>query len=71
MRETGVYYGQCSELCGKNHAFMPIEVRVVTQEQYDRWVEVMKTGDIDAATQMVHNFDPAGEQTQLASVDLN
>ncbi|WOR15961.1 cytochrome c oxidase subunit II [Hyphomonas sp. FCG-A18] len=71
VRETGVYYGQCSELCGKNHAFMPIEVRVVTQEQYDRWVEVMKTGDIDAATQMVHNFDPAGEQTQLASVDLN
>lgn len=33
----GLYYGQCSELCGKDHAFMPIAVRVVSQEQYDNW----------------------------------
>lgn len=33
----GIYYGQCSELCGKDHAFMPIGVRVVSQEQYDAW----------------------------------
>jgi len=33
----GLYYGQCSELCGKDHAFMPIAVRVVSQEQYDSW----------------------------------
>lgn len=34
----GVYFGQCSELCGKDHAFMPIEVRVVSPEAYAAWV---------------------------------
>lgn len=37
--EPGVFYGQCSELCGINHAFMPIEVRVLPQEQYETWLE--------------------------------
>src|SRR5690606_24089075 len=36
--KEGLYYGQCSELCGKDHAFMPIAVRVVSQEQYDGWL---------------------------------
>jgi cytochrome c oxidase subunit 2 len=36
--QEGVYFGQCSELCGKDHAFMPITVRVVSQEAYDAWV---------------------------------
>ena len=35
----GIYYGQCSELCGKDHAFMPIAVRVVSEEQFKTWVE--------------------------------
>ena len=34
----GVYYGQCSELCGKDHAFMPIEVRVVSEQAYATWL---------------------------------
>jgi cytochrome c oxidase subunit 2 len=38
----GVYYGQCSELCGKNHAFMPIEVRVVSEQDYAAWLEDAK-----------------------------
>ncbi|MEO3386110.1 cytochrome c oxidase subunit II [Mesorhizobium sp. CAU 1741] len=33
----GIFYGQCSELCGKDHAFMPIAIRVVSQEQFDSW----------------------------------
>ena len=36
---TGTFRGQCAELCGKNHAFMPIVVKVVTQDQYDAWVK--------------------------------
>jgi len=36
--KTGTYYGQCSQLCGINHAFMPIEVRVVSQADFDAWV---------------------------------
>lgn len=35
---TGTFYGQCSELCGVDHAFMPIEIRVVTQAEFEAWV---------------------------------
>jgi cytochrome c oxidase subunit II len=38
----GTYYGQCSELCGKDHAFMPIEVRVVSDQAFAAWVEEAK-----------------------------
>jgi len=38
----GVYYGQCSELCGKDHAFMPIEVRVVSEQAYAAWLDEAK-----------------------------
>jgi len=41
-RETGTYYGQCSELCGERHAFMPIQVRVVTDQEFASWVEGAK-----------------------------
>ncbi|MGE0096855.1 MAG: cytochrome c oxidase subunit II [Hydrogenophaga sp.] len=36
--KTGDFYGQCAELCGKEHAYMPIHVKVVTAEQYTAWV---------------------------------
>jgi cytochrome c oxidase subunit 2 len=39
----GMFYGQCSELCGKDHAFMPIGVRVVKEETYNAWVDAMKS----------------------------
>ena len=38
----GVYYGQCSELCGKGHAYMPIAVRVVSEQAFNTWVEDAK-----------------------------
>jgi cytochrome c oxidase subunit 2 len=38
----GIYYGQCSELCGKDHAFMPIAVRVVTEQAFNAWVDDAK-----------------------------
>lgn len=38
----GMFYGQCSELCGKDHAFMPIGVRVVKEEVYAGWVDAQK-----------------------------
>jgi len=40
--KTGMFYGQCSELCGKNHAFMPIAVRVVSDQEFVAWVETAK-----------------------------
>jgi cytochrome c oxidase subunit 2 len=41
--KEGLYYGQCSELCGKDHAFMPIAIRVVSQSQYDSWLAGAKS----------------------------
>jgi len=38
----GIYYGQCSELCGRNHAFMPIAVRVVSEEEFADWLAETK-----------------------------
>ena len=35
---TGIYYGQCSELCGRDHAYMPIEVHVVSDQEYAAWI---------------------------------
>jgi cytochrome c oxidase subunit 2 len=40
--KEGMYYGQCSELCGKDHAFMPIAVRVVSDQEFAAWVETAK-----------------------------
>jgi cytochrome c oxidase subunit 2 len=49
--KKGVYYGQCSELCGKDHAFMPIAVHVVDRAVYDNWVAIWKGGAPDADQQ--------------------
>lgn len=38
VEREGVFYGQCSELCGLNHAFMPIEVHAVSRAEFERWV---------------------------------
>jgi cytochrome c oxidase subunit 2 len=58
----GVFYGQCSELCGMNHAFMPIAVRVVKQETYDQWTAAMKAGDRKKAKEITDRvaLDHAG-----------
>jgi cytochrome c oxidase subunit 2 len=40
--KTGMFYGQCSELCGRDHAFMPISVRVVSDQDFTAWVESAK-----------------------------
>lgn len=37
--KEGIYFGQCSELCGKDHTYMPITVKVVSQEVYDDWIQ--------------------------------
>ena len=45
----GIYYGQCSELCGKDHAYMPIAVEVVSQEAFDTWAAKAKSAGLDEA----------------------
>ena len=57
--KVGIYYGQCSELCGKDHAFMPIAVRVVTDQEFASWVEAAKK---KYATNPANTFASAGGQ---------
>lgn len=51
-QREGVYYGQCSELCGMDHAFMPIAVRAVSPEKFAAWAE-MAANDLDGAYAML------------------
>jgi cytochrome c oxidase subunit II len=54
--KVGTYYGQCTQICGVKHAYMPIEIKVVTQPEFDAWV---------ASQQSAQNITPA--TTQLAA----
>lgn len=56
----GLYYGQCSELCGKDHAFMPIAVRAVSKEHYENWLETAATDIQEANKNLMAAID--GEQ---------
>jgi cytochrome c oxidase subunit 2 len=60
----GIYYGQCSELCGKDHAFMPIAIRVVNQQQYDTWFAAAQA-DLPGANKALMASVEAG--TKLAA----
>lgn len=51
VTETGTYYGHCYELCGLNHSFMPIEVKVVTMPEFEAWVQ-SKGGQVASAAQV-------------------
>ena len=67
--KEGVFYGQCSELCGKDHAFMPIEVRVVSEAAYKKWLEETKTAGIEAASRnLVAAMRAKGAPAKTASV---
>jgi cytochrome c oxidase subunit 2 len=59
VTKEGVYYGQCSELCGKDHAFMPIAVRVVSEQAFTTWVEEAKK-----------KFASAGGSTAVAKANI-
>jgi cytochrome c oxidase subunit 2 len=59
--KTGMFYGQCSELCGKDHAFMPIAVRVVSDQEFAAWVETAKK---KFATNPANSFASAGAAAQ-------
>jgi cytochrome c oxidase subunit 2 len=74
VEREGTYYGQCSELCGKDHAFMPIEVRVVSQDVYDTWIESLRAGDFEGAfgaldTAEVANNSDQTDATRLAQAE--
>jgi len=59
--KTGMFYGQCSELCGKDHAFMPIAVKVVSDQDFAAWVEDAKK---KFAANPANSFASAGTAAQ-------
>ena len=63
--KEGLYYGQCSELCGKDHAFMPIAIRVVNQQQYDGWLTTARNDLPGAYKTLVASID-AAKATKIA-----
>ncbi len=54
IEQPGMYYGQCSELCGVNHAFMPAAIRAVPREEFDAWM---------SETQAAQGITPGGGRT--------
>ncbi|ROO27814.1 cytochrome B559 subunit alpha [Salinisphaera orenii MK-B5] len=58
--ETGTYRGQCAELCGRGHAFMPIVVKVVSQSEYDDWV-AEQGGDAESEGELATGQPSSGE----------
>jgi cytochrome c oxidase subunit 2 len=62
----GLFYGQCSELCGKDHAFMPIAIRVVSQEKYDTWLAAAATNLGDANKALMASVDGAAKSVDVA-----
>ena len=65
--KEGLYYGQCSELCGKDHAYMPIGIRVVSNEQYNTWLAAA-ADDLESANEALMASVATGEKAvQLAA----
>ncbi len=74
--EPGVYYGQCSELCGVRHAFMPIEVHVVPQDVYDAWVSAAAADPLggagEAALAVLRTYwDATEDAVQVAALAVD
>ena len=54
--KEGIYFGQCSELCGKDHAFMPIAVRVVKEQTFNDWAAALKARDRKKAKEIIRSI---------------
>ena len=62
--KTGMFYGQCSELCGKDHAFMPIAVRVVSDQEFATWVDAAKKKYASRPGEFLRLGGPGGAVSQ-------
>lgn len=68
VEREGIYYGQCSELCGRNHAFMPIAIKAVSPEQYEAWANAA-VDDLDAAYELIDEPAAAGSGDETGNDD--
>lgn len=65
--KKGIFYGECSELCGKGHSEMPIEVHVVSDGDFKAWAAKAKTAGVDKANQMLARIESS--RAKVASAD--
>lgn len=66
ITKPGTYFGQCSELCGKDHAYMPIEIRAVSEEEFEQWV-LEQGGTMPADTLTEEEADVDNENTAIGA----
>jgi cytochrome c oxidase subunit 2 len=66
--QPGTYYGQCSELCGKDHSNMPIELRILPQAQYDQWLAAAQADPTGGGRAYLDSL-PRTNPTQVAAVE--
>jgi cytochrome c oxidase subunit 2 len=64
--QPGIYYGQCSELCGKDHSNMPIELWILPQAQYDQWLVAAQADPAKGGREYLDSL-PRPSATQVAS----
>lgn len=69
--QTGIFYGDCTQLCGKDHSAMPIAVRVVKQDVYDQWAAAMKAKDKKKAGEIIQKaaLEQAGQRNVATSAN--
>ena len=67
--KEGMYYGQCSELCGKDHAFMPIGIRVVSEEQYNAWHAAAQEDLPGAYRALMASADKPADAVRVAATE--
>lgn len=80
ITKPGTYYGQCSELCGKDHAYMPIEIKAVSEEEFEQWVleqggtmpeDTAASADAEKETTTTDNNQITDEDAPAASEQVN
>lgn len=64
--EEGLYYGQCSELCGKDHAFMPLAVRVVSRAEFEEWTTLARQDLGEANRTLIARIEARRKLAELA-----
>lgn len=65
--KTGIYYGQCTVLCGLKHSAMPLAIRVVEQDVFDKWIAAVKADNLEEAGKILAATVPTDATKKLAN----
>ena len=66
IKEPGIYRGQCAELCGRDHGFMPVVVRAIPPEEFDQWVMQQNDKNIASAKENSTSLSQAAKKVATA-----